>query len=239
MSFVRALRDPSGALPSGIAPQHRFKVYRNSVASGLVHALAVRYPRVKAAAGDDVFVAMAMAYAGERLPDSPVLIDYGEDFADFIAGQAPVRHLPWLADLGRLEGAWWKAYHAAEARPVAPEAFASLDAEALGALRPVLHPSLQLVSTHHAVLPFWLGTSNNEVETGRQNLVVARPWAEVTITSVEAETMFLISHLADGRALADAAEAMLAEFPSADLHEPLRELVSLSVIAGLNRENPA
>lgn len=238
MSFVRALRDPAGASPSGIAPRHRFKVYRNSVASGLIQALAVRYPRVKAQVGDEAFVAIAMAYAAKALPNSPVLIGYGENFADEIAEHKPDGHMPWLADLARLESAWWKAYHAAEARPVEREALASLGLEALGALRPVFHPSLQLLRLRHSVLPVWRGESRAAAAAGIHNLVVARPWAEVEVSPVKAETMLLISCLADGLSLADAAEAMMAEFPSADLHDPLRELVSLSVMTGLNRENP-
>jgi hypothetical protein len=239
MSFVRALRDPAGPPPSGIAPAHRFKVYRNSVASGLIQALTVRYPRVRAEAGDEAFVAMAMAYAGKTLPNSPVLIGYGETFADTIAEHMPAGHLPWLADLARLESAWWKAYHAAEARPVEREALASLGPEALGALRPVFHPSLQLLRLRHDVLPVWQGDSRAADAAGTYTLVVARPRAEVEVTPVKAETMLLISRLADGFSLADAAEAMMAEFPSAELQDPLRELVSLSVITGLNRENTA
>ena len=61
---------------------------------------------------------MARAYALAEPPRSPVLMDYGAGFADFIAGFAPAASLPYLPDVARIERAWREAYHAADAEPL-------------------------------------------------------------------------------------------------------------------------
>src|SRR5271155_1580618 len=117
-AFAAALGEPS-APPRGRrgAPDaRRFAVYRNNVAVGLIGALEARYPVSRRIVGDDLFRAMARAFAGARKPRSPVMIAYGEEFPEFVAayvaslGARP--NLAHLADVARLENAWVEAYHA-------------------------------------------------------------------------------------------------------------------------------
>ena len=90
--FAAALRDPAVTLPAGLvgpdrqpAPR-RFAVYRNNVIVGMVNALRSSFPVIERIVGEDFFEAMARAYALAEPPSSPVLMDYGASFADFIAG---------------------------------------------------------------------------------------------------------------------------------------------------------
>ena len=57
----------------------------------------------------------------------------------------PAAHLPYLADVARIERAWTEAYHAAEAHPLDPAAFAALAPEELPAIG--LRSTLQRVSS--------------------------------------------------------------------------------------------
>jgi hypothetical protein len=93
--FAAALLDPAAAAPGDVAdPQgnpapRRFAVYRNNVAVGLVNAVGGVFPAVKRIVGDEFFNAMALAYVRAEPPTSPVLLQYGQGFANFIAGFAP------------------------------------------------------------------------------------------------------------------------------------------------------
>src|SRR5205807_2161977 len=120
-TFSAALLDsdlpaPPGLLgPDGEPSPRRFSVYRNNVVVGLVEALKANYPAVCRIVGEDFFGAMARDYVVARPPTSPILLDYGGDFAAFIAGFEPTANLPYLADVARFERAWSEAYHACEA----------------------------------------------------------------------------------------------------------------------------
>ena len=85
--------------------------------------------------GADFFQAMARAYALAEPPSSPVLMDYGVSFADFIAGFAPAASLPYLPDVARIERAWREAYHAADAEPLAAVDFAAIAVDEIAGLR--------------------------------------------------------------------------------------------------------
>ncbi len=90
-TFAAALGEPSAPPPAmthgrmGEPDARRFAVYRNNVAVGLIGALEARYPVSRRIAGDELFRAMARAFARAHRPRSPVMIAYGEEFPEFIA----------------------------------------------------------------------------------------------------------------------------------------------------------
>ena len=73
-AFTAALDDPSAATPAmtrgrmGAPDARRFAVYRNNVAVGLIGALEARYPVSRRIAGEDLFRALARAFAHARKP---------------------------------------------------------------------------------------------------------------------------------------------------------------------------
>lgn len=80
-----------------------------------------------------------------------MLIEYGEALPEFIQSFAPAASLAYLADVARLECAWWRAYHAADAQPLEARAFAHLDPGRLEHTRFVFHPSVSLIASRHPV----------------------------------------------------------------------------------------
>ena len=62
-------------------------VYRNTVLHGAVEALRANYPVVEQVLGSEMFVQVAVDFASECPPRSPVLALYGRDFADWIGRQ--------------------------------------------------------------------------------------------------------------------------------------------------------
>ena len=103
----------------GTTDGHRFSVYRNNIAVGLIGALEARYPGSRRFAGEELFRAMARAFVHSHKPRSPVMIAYGEEFPEFVVEWEGTD--PRLVDLARLENAWVEAYHAADAAAATSE----------------------------------------------------------------------------------------------------------------------
>ena len=150
-AFSSAVLAADGRAPAGLHKADRFAVYRNNAASGLIGALAVRYPAVKRLVGDEFFAGLALAFARQNPPQSPVLIGYGAAFPDFIASFGPAAGLAYLPDVARLESLWWQSYHAADAVPINAQAFASLTPEELAVLRLEFAPSAAVMISEFPV----------------------------------------------------------------------------------------
>lgn len=89
--------------PSITEKEARLNVYRNNVFVSLIDALSDIFPVTQTLVGEDFFRAMAREYVQQSLPKSPVISEYGENFADFIAQFPPAQSLPFLANLAALE----------------------------------------------------------------------------------------------------------------------------------------
>lgn len=219
-------------------PHHRFSVYRNNVVAALVNALRVRFPVTEQLTGQHFFAGMAREYAGATRPGSPVLIGYGASFPDFIAGFAPARGVPYLADVARLENLWWDAYHAADASPVSASALAMVTPEQWAAMRFVLHPSVRLMASTHAVASIWHahngGAPMAKVATeAAEHVLVSRPAAEVDLRVVSAESHAFMAQLLAGASLGDAVDAVSITHPDFDISTHLAGLLGLNIITGL------
>src|SRR5260370_1040275 len=120
----------------------RFAVYRNNVVAGLTETLKDAFPAVRRIVGADFFQAMARAYVVAEPPRTPILLDYGAGFPDFIRQFEPAASLPYLEVVARIERAWTEAYHAPEASPLDPAAFTAIGPSQLPEIRLLLHPSV-------------------------------------------------------------------------------------------------
>ena len=197
-AFHRGLADFSLPLP------HRFSVYRNNVASALIDALRVRFPVTEKLMGAQAFAALTQDFIAAHRPRSPVLVDYGDTYPEFIAARAA---LPYLADVARLESLWWRAYHAADVEPLAAERFA-LGPEILESARFVFHPSAGILTSRWAVGVIWEAARKNdpnEVEIERpQSVMVGRPHAGVRVNVIDGATAGFLAALMQGKRLFDA-----------------------------------
>lgn len=239
-SFAKALFGAEPALPPGIdahsaaAPARRFAIYRNNVMASLAAALARRYPVIERLVGGEFFGAMARQFVIKHPPRSPLLAQYGEAFADFIAGFKPARELPYLADVARLEAARTRAYHAEDAVPLGADSFAALDAEALGDIRLLLHPSAAILRSPFPVVTIWAMNSGElepqPIETGHgEDALVVRPHLDVEIRALPPGGAAFLQSLADGLPLRDAIAAALADHTGFDLTGNLAGLIGSGV----------
>jgi hypothetical protein len=192
--------------PEGLDPR-RFSVYRNNVQRGLARALAARFPVVERLVGAAFFAALARAFAAARPPASPVLLDWGQDFAPFLAGFAPVADLPYLPDVARLEWVRGLACHAADAPMIDPGLLARADPArlVLG-----LAPSVRGFHSLWPVLAIWQanqpGAIPGPLPPGPCHAMIARdPGFAIVMESLAVDQHDLLARLLAGLPLAQAA----------------------------------
>jgi Putative DNA-binding domain len=161
-AFAAALLDPAAPLPEDVVTRtgadatRRFGVYRNNVIVSLIDALADSYTVVAALVGDEFFRSMAREFARQHPLRSPIMANYGDDFAEFIARFVPAATLPYLADLARLEWQRVVSWHAADEPSLGSSDIESLlsDPIALANTRWHFHPSVALIDSA------WVGPRN-------------------------------------------------------------------------------
>jgi hypothetical protein len=242
--FAAALLDPRLPLPDGLVGPDgepgvkRFAVYRNNVVVGLTETLKDAFPAVHRVVGADFFQAMARAYVVVEPPKSPILLDYGAGFPDFIRQFEPAAVLPYLADVARIERAWTEAYHAPEASPIDPGAFGTIPPDRLPAISLHLHPSLRLVRSQFPALTIWqMNVAGGvpapvDLAAGGEDVLVVRPLADVEVRSIPEGSLEFIQALANGRSVLLALEEALIANPRFDLAANLSDLLHTGALVG-------
>ncbi len=234
-AFVLALLDPELPAPEGLeaprdfAPERRFAVYRNNVCVGLIDALAERFAVCRQLVGDEFFRAMAHCYMREFLPRTPMLFEYGDGFATFVAGFEPARELPYLPDIARLEYAVGQAYHAEDAAPLPMDVIRAIPPDQLAGATAALHPSTHVISSKYPIVSIWRRHMSDEdlapleLDHGEEALVV-RPQLAVGVSALPTGGSAFVHALEEGRTFREAvttASGVAADF---DLTGCLQEL---------------
>jgi hypothetical protein len=216
---------------------HDLQVYGNNVFESLVGALKAVYPVVERLVGVGFFGYAADGYIRHHPPTSGNLHDFGDSFAEFLAGFEPARELVYLPDVARLEWAWHRAFHAADHAPLTIERLAAVPPEQYGQLRFRLHPSVQLIASDYPLLRIWqvnqpeyTGDVAVNLASGGVRLLVARHELEVVIEPLSAGDDALLRDFAAGQRFEDASAAALAVQPDYDLPAALRRHVASAVI---------
>lgn len=235
-AFVRALLDPELPPPNGLetphgfSPEKRFAVYRNNVCVGLVDALSERFPVCRQLVGEEFFRAMAHCYMREFLPRTPMLFEYGEDFATFVSQFEPARALSYLSDVARLEYAVGQAYHAEDAAPLPIGSVRALPPDRLENATPALHPSTRVIASKYPIVSIWRQHVSDEEMTpldlncGEEALVV-RPELEIRVSTLPAGGAVFVEALEERQTFGEAVNAAAAVATDFDLTACLRELI--------------
>jgi hypothetical protein len=179
---------------------------------------------------------MAKAYVAVCKPASPLIFAYGDDFADFIARFTPAAGVPYLADVARLEAAWTRAYHAADAEPLAIAALVRLGAEALPTARLAPHPAAMLLRSRFPVGGIWQahqgGGDGAGSFGGAECVLIARPEFDVRVHVLPTQDATFAEALLAGALIGEAAECGAAE-PGFDFGAALVGLIGLGAFAGV------
>lgn len=155
--FRSAMLDPACPVPSGLVgpdgqqTTKRFNVYRNNVAVSLSDALETGFPVVRKLVGDKFFRAMAGVYLRQHPPKSPLMMHYGAEMPDFLAGFEPAQSVPYLPDIARLELGLRRAYHAADATAIDAAALGAVPPDDLMTTRLRLAPATQVITSAYPI----------------------------------------------------------------------------------------
>ena len=242
--FAAGLLDPDRATPAhvagprGKAAVKRYNVYRNNVTVSLIDAMADIFPAVRKLTGERFFREMARAHVRAHPPRSKLLFRYGETFADFIAGFAPARSLPYLPDVARAERAWLTAFHAADATPLDPARLGAIPPDRIAQARFVMHPACAVIASAYPV--FRIFAMNRDLMeqapiTGAraEAILITRPADKVTVTPIAPSAARFVAELASGATLGTAAGAATDEDDAFDLNGALTALLSTGALAAV------
>ncbi len=217
--------------------QPGFAVYRNTTPNALIDALQGHYPVTREIVGDEAFDALAFEYARRHPPADPILIRYGERFADFLATQPWIDELPYLADVARLERLWTEAHLAADAEALGLADLASLGADGWMTMRLALHPAARIA---------WLSTPAMTIgqahrahggfetlapEWRAEGALLTRPADEVRALPIDAPAHRLLAGLRIGESFGAAAAAATRLYPEADVATLLTLFVASGALA--------
>jgi hypothetical protein len=247
--FFDALRQPATPVPDGLTawnsarPDRRFSVYRNNVAVGLAAALASRFPATEQIVGAEFFAGMAGAFIALHPPRSPLLLSYGDDLADFVDDFAPAAGLPYLSDVIRLEAARSRAYHAADAAPLAPATLALVAPEHLGDLKLVPHPAAAVLASTHPVVTIWSMNSGERPlapidHWAGEDALIVRPAMTVEVIALPPGGAAFLSALFDAATLSEALASALAAAPDFDITANLAGALRSGVFTAIQTSEP-
>jgi len=236
--FAAALLDPeltvAGLLANGRQSRERFAVHRNNVVAGLVDALGSTFPAIKRLLGERYFNALAAEFVRRQPPATPVLLEYGDGFADFLDGCAALSSYPYLADVARLERLRTRAFHAADRGPLDIAALAGLNPARMAQAPIGLHPSVGVLDSRHPVVDLWNAQTDESPQPPRQwiaqcALVWRQEW-RVQVQLICPRLARFLRRLSAGRSFAQAL-ATLSREPDAE--QLLAQLLNNGVLAAV------
>jgi hypothetical protein len=243
--FTKALLRPDLPHPenlidhSGRPAGKRFDVYRNNVVYSLCEALVTAFPVLHKLLGEQFFNAMAGIFVRQHQPETPVLMFYGAQMPEFLAGFEPAQKYPYLPDVARLELAMRQSYHAADAEPIDPEIFTTLPADQLMTARLQIAPSLQLLRSRWPIYSLWSsqmqGTPMPSSPSG-EALIITRAEFDPAPHLLPAGGATFVMALQAGETFGAALDKATAAVPEFDLQTTLGLLIAGNAISTLTTE---
>lgn len=129
-------------------------VYRNNVLHGAVEALRGNFPVVEQIVGSELFERIAVDFASECAPRTPVLALYGNRFAEWLEAQAWIADLSYLPDVARVERLHVECLMAADGDAIDNKRVQALLRD--GATRLRLHPAARFEWLRTPAMSIWL-----------------------------------------------------------------------------------
>ena len=236
--FSRALLDPDAPMPVGIVgpdgkpSEKRFGVYRNNVMVGLIEAMEMCYPTIQKIIGDEYFGALAKTFVRQSPPKTPMMFEYADDFPQFLQAFDPLSHLPYLADVARLERDRRQSYHAADCSDDGAQELAAIAPKDLPAARLTLHPAMRILTSEHPIFSIWYynNVAPDQITSPQEDVLVTRPALDVLMRVIPAGTAVFLTSLAQGDALGMAAELAMTANPEFDLAANLGDILQAKII---------
>jgi hypothetical protein len=206
--------------------------------SGLIKVVAARFPVARRLLGEDCFFESIRRFIAAQPPRSPLLLEYGDGFPQFLRRLGD--DIGCIADVADLEVARARAYHAADAAALPPQAFAAIPAQRLARLRLTLHPSMSLLPSRFPIVSLWHAHQEPGDATLRQSrpeaALIARPMLEVEVWNLPPGGFAFLTALSRGAAMAEAAEAATDAAPDFDLAVNLALMIAANIVTGFRED---
>ncbi|MDD9909471.1 MAG: DNA-binding domain-containing protein [Ahrensia sp.] len=243
LDFSAALRRADASAPFGVVgpdrkpSTKRFNVYRNNVSASLIEALGDNFPVVKMLVGDEFFDAMAQVFHRANYPKEPMLFRYGAAFPGFLEHFEPVKDVPYLPDVARLEWAWLQAFHAADVEALDGAVLARFDPQILHEVTFHAHPAAAIVSSRWPVASIVSshrqGGDLSGIDMGSaEQALVARRDVVVEIRTLPPGGSVFLEALIAGEPLGVAAQKASGDAPEFDLASNIAGMLEAAVFAG-------
>ncbi|MDK2126284.1 HvfC/BufC N-terminal domain-containing protein [Parachitinimonas caeni] len=233
-AFEAAVADPEADWQSLFGRTCRGVVaYANNSLFNRAGALDDAYPVIRQMVGDEFFEALAREYARTTPSTSPDLNRYGGMLGDFLAGFAPVAHLPYLPDMARLEWAGHLAYYAEDRLVYDWSRLASIPPEQMARLRFRFLPDCALLYSPYPVASIWLAHHGGEwpsLDQGAEWVWVQRQQGKVTVEAITPDRAAWLRGLMAGMPLELAIPAALDINPEFPLSAALAALMTAQAI---------
>lgn len=241
-AFSRALmgRHTADGMLAAVCAQPGFAVYRNTVLKACVDALEANFPSVQRLVGEEWFRAAAAIYAGNHLPSTPALLDYGAAFPEFLAAFEPAAELPYLADVATLDRYWTEAHVAPDEASLDAACIACLDSEQLAQVHLRPHSSARWAFFPRApIATLWRrnreesAASLHDIGWQGEGVLILRPRWTVEALDLDAAGCAFLDACNEGQTLDAAAARTLAIEPKADLASLMSQLLTAGAFARL------
>jgi hypothetical protein len=222
---------------SALEGQPGFAVYRNTSVNALIDVLRGNYPVTAAIVGSEAFDELAFDYARRQPPADPVLLGYGDGFAEHLESQIWIGELPYLGGVARLDRLHLEAQLAGDAPVLALADLAAIGADGWMKLRLPLHPAARFVWLRSPAMTIWIahraedGFDRLAPEWRAEGTLFTRPGGAVEAAAIGAPEHRLLSGLRLGESVAEAAAATADLYPEADFASLFALLVNRGAFA--------
>lgn len=220
--YAALFGDADAASRAEVAGQPGFDVYRNTVMSACIDALADNHPTVVQLVGDDWFRSAAAVFVRSNPPHDGGLGSYGEGFAGFLAAFEPARELEYLPGVARLDRLWMEAHLAADAPLLDGAALAATAPEVLAGAVLVPHPAARWAGfADMPVYTIWRRHREGESLSGElswrgERALLTRAGGAVSWRALAPAGAAFLDACRHGLGFADAVESAGAECPGAE-----------------------
>jgi hypothetical protein len=218
-------------------PAARLRIYRNHAFATLGAILEGAFPVVCRLVDKRFFAYAAHEYLREHPPHSRCLVEYGADFADFLANFEPCKDLPYLADVARFEWALNTAATVPEASPLKIGVLATVPPEGASLLKISLQPSVSYFASGWPIDAIWLANQQKkarpvDLASGGTTIEIRRAGEGFSWQRLDPSAFAFRRALAEGFALGTAA-AIAAADPAFDLAAALDGVFAERLVVGL------
>ena len=193
----------------------RFDVYRNNVVVSLSDAMEAAFPVVRMLVGEEFFRAMVGLAVRAHPPRTPLMAEFGADFPAFLEGFPPVAHLPYLADIARIENARRRAYHAADVSGLGAEDVAGWPPEDFAQAKFALVPCVEVIKSAYPIAAIWTKHdpgAESVAADGPQEVLVSRPEFDPFVDPLPSGAAVFLDAISQGEPLTAAIEAAPENF---------------------------